>query len=222
MSVTPKLIIVGTSLFGEIAHEYFTTDSPYDVVAFSVERNYVTNASFHGHPVVAFEELAEHFDPASHSVFVACTYAQLNGLRTRLMDAAKAQGFALASYVSSSAFLATSASIGEHCFIFEDNTIQPLVSIGSNCVLWSGNHIGHHTNVEDNVFISSHVVISGSVNVGANSFIGVNTTIVNDISVGADNWIGPACLITRSTPDNSIWTAPRADQRKGSARERFG
>ena len=51
--------------------------------------------------------------------------------------------------------------IGENCFIFEDNTIQPFVKIGDDVVLWSGNHIGHHAEIGDHCFISSHVVISG-------------------------------------------------------------
>jgi sugar O-acyltransferase (sialic acid O-acetyltransferase NeuD family) len=216
------LVIIGTSLFAEIAHEYFAGDSEYEVVAFSVEREYMGSDRFRGLPVIAFEDLAATLSPQEHSVYVACTYTQLNRLRRRLMDAAREQGFALASYVSSRAFLAESATIGEHVFVFEDNTIQPFVAIGDNVVLWSGNHIGHHSTVEDNVFISSHVVISGSVVVGANSFLGVNSTIVNDIEIGRDNWLGPNCLITRTTPDDSIWTSARAEMRKGSASERFG
>jgi sugar O-acyltransferase (sialic acid O-acetyltransferase NeuD family) len=222
MSQPKKLIIVGTSLFGEIAHEYFTNDSPYEVVAFSVERDYVTADAFRGLPVIPLEDLANTCDPAEHSAYVACTYVQLNGLRARLAQVVKDQGFSLASYVSSRAFVAESASIGEHCFIFEDNTIQPFVSIGDNCVLWSGNHIGHHTIVEDDVFVSSHVVISGSVTVGARSFLGVNATIVNDIVIGRFNWLGPGVIITRTTEDDAVWRAPRSEQRKGSAREIFG
>ena len=35
-----KLIIVGDSAFAQVAYEFFTHDSEYEVVAFSVERNY--------------------------------------------------------------------------------------------------------------------------------------------------------------------------------------
>jgi len=37
-----KLIIVGEGEFGEIAYDYFTYDSPYDVVAFSAEKSILT------------------------------------------------------------------------------------------------------------------------------------------------------------------------------------
>ena len=35
---THKLVIVGDGEFGDIAYQYFTYDSPYEVVAFAVER----------------------------------------------------------------------------------------------------------------------------------------------------------------------------------------
>ena len=38
MEKTRKLVIVGAGEFGEIAYEYFTFDSEYEVVAFAVEK----------------------------------------------------------------------------------------------------------------------------------------------------------------------------------------
>lgn len=35
---TGKLVLIGDSAFAEVAYEYFTHDSPYEVVAFAVER----------------------------------------------------------------------------------------------------------------------------------------------------------------------------------------
>ena len=220
IGVSPRdLIIVGTSLFGEIAHEYFTHDSSYNVVAFSVERDYLEEDEFRSLPVVPFETLAETFEPTKHSIFVAVTYSQLNRTRTRLLDRAVELGFSPASYISSSAFVWRNVTLGEHCFIFEDNTLQPFVTVGRNCVLWSGNHIGHHSRLGNNLFISSHVVISGSVSVGDNCFLGVNSTIVNDIEIGTDTWLGPGAVITRSVDPNTMWRAPRSEMRDVSTRQ---
>ena len=94
--------------------------------------------------MVEFEALEQSYAPDAHDLFVAVTYGQLNRLRTRLAEAAKVKGYRLASYVSSRAFVWRNVTFGEHCFVFEDNTVQPFVRIGDNVVLWSGNHIGHH------------------------------------------------------------------------------
>ena len=172
--------------------------------------------------MVPFEELERHYDPATHSAHAALVYTQVNRLRRRLTAAAKAKGYALASYVSSRAFVWRNVELGEHCFIFEDNTVQPFVKVGANVIMWSGNHIGHHSTIRDNVFIASHAVISGTCDIGENSFIGVNATLANDITIGADNWIGPNVVITRDTDPNTTWRPARSEKRDRGTLELFG
>lgn len=204
MNKTEKLIIVGDSSFAEVAYEYFTHDSSYEVVAFSVETEYMTKTTLFGLPVVAFEDLEKKYSPSEYKIFVATVYTKLNRLRTRLSAAAKAKGYRLASYISPRAFVWRNCEIGEHCFIFENNVIQPFVKIGNNVVLWSGNHIGHHSVIKDNCFIASHVVISGSVIIGENCFIGVNATFANDIQVGKNCLIGAGALVVKHVEDDKL------------------
>ena len=91
----------------------------------------------------------------------------------------------MASFISSHATVLNDGRIGENCFIFEDNSIQPFVTIGNNVTLWSGNHIGHHSTIKDHCFIASHVVVSGGVEIGEECFIGVNATLRDHIKIGA-------------------------------------
>jgi sugar O-acyltransferase (sialic acid O-acetyltransferase NeuD family) len=197
-----KLIVLGDSAFAEIAYEYFTCDSEYEVVGFAVEREFLKRDALFGLPVIAFESLADRFAPEDHSFFAATVYTQKNQLRARLYRTAKEQGYRPASYISSRAFVWRNCKIGEHCFIFEHNVVQPFVSLGNNIVLWSGNHIGHHSTVDDNCFVSSHVVISGFCRVGANCFLGVNATIANNLTVGPDCTVGANALILGDVPAN--------------------
>jgi len=208
---TKKLIIVGDSAFAEIAYEYFQHDSEYEVVCFCVEHKFLTRKKFRGLPVVIFEEIEVHFAPNDYFVYVATAYTQLNRLRTRLKNAVKDKGYKLASYISRRAFVWQNVEIGEHCFIFEDNTLQPFVKLGDNVVLWSGNHIGHHSIVRDNCFIASHAIISGFCDIGQNSFIGVNSTIVNNVKIGSDNWIGPHSVIFKNTSSGTIYKTDQTE-----------
>jgi len=218
---TRNLIIIGDSAFAEVAYEYFTHDSPYRVVAFAVEREFLTREMLFDIPVVPFEEINERFDNDTHDFYAALVYTQMNRLRTRLYNEAKNKGFKPASYISSRAFVWPNVELGEHCFIFEDNTVQPFVRIGSNVVLWSGNHVGHHSVVRDNCFISSHVVVSGFCTVGANCFIGVNATFGNNLTVGDDCLIGSGALIARDVPDDTLVKGTLGTGSTG-VRERFG
>ena len=61
-----KLIIIGDGETAELAYEYFTHDSAHEVVAFSVEREYLKKAELFGLPVVPFEEIEKLFPPGEH------------------------------------------------------------------------------------------------------------------------------------------------------------
>ena len=221
MEKSRKLVIVGDTAFAEIAYEYFTHDSDYEVVAFSVEREYLKREELFGLPVVPFETLEGTHAPDAHSVYCANVYTRLNRLRTRLAADARRKGFALASYVSSRAFVWPNVEVGEHCFIFEDNTVQPFVKLGNNVVLWSGNHIGHHSTVGDNCFVSSHVVISGYVEVGENCFLGVNATVANNLRIGRDCWLAPNTVVFKDLPPETFLKPPKSESGSASTLDFF-
>ena len=203
--MSKRLVIVGAGEFAEIACEYFTHDSPWDVAAFAVESQFLKSKELLGLPVVPFETLNETHPPSDFAVFVAITYTQLNRPRARLYGAAKARGYEAASYVSSHAFVWRNATIGENCFIFENNVIQYHARIGNDVVLWSGNHVGHRAVVRDHCFVSSHVVISGYCDIGESCFLGVNSTIGDNVAVARDNFIGAGAVVVKNTAEGRIY-----------------
>lgn len=221
MTKAKKLVVIGDSAFAEIAYEYFTHDSPYEVSGFSVEAPYLKRSQLFGLPIVPLEEVEKAFPPSEHDGFAAVAYGQLNRLRQRLVAITRSKGYRLASYVSSRAFVWPNSQIGEHCFIFEDNTVQPFVTLGDNIVLWSGNHIGHHSRVGSNCFISSHVVISGFCNIGDNCFFGVNSTVANNVTVGRDCWIGPGVTIRNDVTENLLFGGAESEASRVPARRFF-
>jgi len=200
-----KLVIIGGGETAAIAYEYFTHDSPCEVVAFSVEQQFIKDRELFGLPVVPFENLEKIYNTIDYSAFVAVSYTQLNRVRTRLYLEAKAKGFHFVNYISSRSFVWHNVEIGENCLILENNVIQPFVKIDNNVVLWSGNHIGHRTIIRENCYISSHVVISGFCEIGKNSFLGVNCTFADCIKVAEDCLIGAGTVITKDTEPQKIY-----------------
>lgn len=216
-----NLIIVGDSSFAEVAYEYFTHDSEYRVAAFAVEREYLQRSVLFGLPVVALDELALKYTPDDHDVFVAVVYSQLNRLRARLYENVKRMGYNCARYISTRAFVWPNARLGEHCFVFEGNVIQPFVEIGNDVILWSGNHIGHHSLIEDHCFIASHAVISGHCHIGKYCFLGVNSTLGNNVTLGADTVVGAAALILKSAEGGHIYASNATGASKVTARHYY-
>jgi len=204
-----KVIIFGTGLVAEVISVYLQEDSDYTVVGFTANQQYLGQEEILGLPVFPYETLTESHPPSEFSMFIAIGYAGVNQTRARVFDDAKRKGYQLISYVSSKVSYVGQLDIGENCFIFEDNTIQPFVKIGDNVIMWSGNHIGHHSCIGNHCFISSHVVISGNVNVGEYCFLGVNSTFRDNIKIGKSNVIGAGALIMKSTEENEVYITGR-------------
>lgn len=209
-----KLIIFGVGDIAQLAHYYFTHDSAYQVVAFTVDADFMSRSTFCDLPVLPFETLAEAYTSAEHSVFVALSYSKLNAVRKEKYLAAKSLGYPIASYISSRATILNDGHIGENCFILEDNTVQPFVKIGNNVTLWSGNHIGHHSTIADHVFVASHVVISGGVTVAEQCFIGVNATLRDHIHIGEKCVIGAGVLLLEDADANGVYIGPATQRSK--------
>src|SRR4051812_39582371 len=52
-----KMVIYGTGLIAEVAEFYFRTDSDYEVSAFTNAAEFIADKSFHGKPLVPFEDI---------------------------------------------------------------------------------------------------------------------------------------------------------------------
>ena len=216
-----KLVIIGTGETGLIAHEYFQYDSNYEVVAFSVSERYITERMINGLPVVELESIEESYPPGEYYAYVAISSGRLNRNRTATFAVVKDKGYECASYISSKSFIWRNVEVGENCFIFEDNTLQPFVKVENNVTLWSGNHVGHNTVIRNNCFISSHCVISGYCEIGENSFLGVNCTIENNTKIARDNFIGSGALIRKDTLARAFYQEPQTELAKIDAYRLF-
>lgn len=200
-----RLVIFGTGSFAEIARLYFDAEQPGRVVAFTATEGYRPTAEFDGLPLVPFETIEQTHPAGEFDMFVAAGSRDMNTMRARLFEMAKAKGYRLVTYVSPDARCWPDAVIGENTFIFEDNTIQPKVRIGDDVVLWSGNHIGHHSQIGDHTFVTSQVVVSGHVRIGKSCFIGVNATIRDNITIGDSCFIGPGTLILKPAAPREVY-----------------
>jgi sugar O-acyltransferase (sialic acid O-acetyltransferase NeuD family) len=215
-----KVVIFGTGQLADVAHFYLTHDSPHEILAFTADSDFVKSDQHLGLPVVPFERVEERYPPDEFRMFVPISYRHRNRLRESKFRQAKEKGYSLISYICSRAVTWPGLTVGENCFIFEANVIQPFVEIGDNVVLWSGNHIGHHSRIGDHCFLASHVVVSGSVTIEPFCFLGVNSTIRDGITIARECIIGAGSLILEDTEPRGVYPGSPATRLGGKGRSR--
>lgn len=205
-----EIVIAGVGEIAEMAFEYFTVDSPYKVVAFAAEGNYLkkidkSNSEMFGLPIVAIEDLPQKFPPQKYRAFVAMGYGRLNHDRKKIYDMVSRLGYDLVTYISSRAFIGVDVTIGKNCFILENNVIQRKVTIGDNVFLWSGNHVGHRSTIKDHVFFSSHVAVSGYCQIGEYCFLGINSCVADKVKIAPNCFVGGGVYISHNTNSHELY-----------------
>lgn len=216
-----KLIIFGAGVLGHLAYEWFTKDSDYDVVAFTTEKEYLTGDKFCGLDVVDFADIEKKYPPTEYEMYVALGWYHLNRNRKKFYDLAKAKGYKLATYISSTVFVGPGFSVGDNCFIMENCVLQLDVTIGNNVTLWSACCVEHYSKIEDNCTMAARAVVAGNSVVGAYSFVGVNASVADNVVIAPDNFIGMATAIRKSTVENSVYEGNPAQRNRFVTAKQF-
>jgi sugar O-acyltransferase (sialic acid O-acetyltransferase NeuD family) len=206
MEHPPKdLVIFGLGHQSILASYFFTHDSPYRVVAFTVDSAHRDREEVQGLPVVAFEDLARVFPPERCVLSLPLGWRGMNGLRAEKFAQARALGYGFASYVSSRALVWPDLIIGDNCMILDGVIIQPNARIGDNCNIRAGALISHDAVISDHCFIAARAVIAGFATVGERCVLGLSSTIRDDRKVAPRCFIGAGAVVVADTEENGVY-----------------
>jgi sugar O-acyltransferase (sialic acid O-acetyltransferase NeuD family) len=204
----PKpLLIFGAGLQADLARYYFAEHASRHVEAFTVDAAYVGDGRFDGLPVLDFAEAQQRFPPATHDLFVAIGYTQLNQVRKRVFESARALGYALPSFVHPTASVARNVRIGANTLLREMAVVSPFARVGDGCQLGTRALVSHHARIGSHCWLSPGALVCGNAQVGEACFIGANATLRDGITVGASCVIGAGALILADCEPGGVYAA---------------
>ena len=206
-----KVVVFGTGQIAQIVTYYIENDTKHEIVAYTVDEEYITKDIYNNKPVIPFEIIGEKFPPSEFKMFIAIGYANLNKLREEKYNCAKTKGFTLISYINSRSGVTDTSKIGDNCFILEHQSIQPFATIENNCFIWGGVLVAHHSRIKSHCWITSESSIAGNTTIGERCFIGINATIGHMVTLGDDCMVGAGTLITKSAGSGSVFIEKNTD-----------
>ncbi len=207
------LIIIGTGDYAEIAHAMISRDFDLDIVAFCAESAFITSTEFCGLPVVAFEEIEQHYPTENYQMIACIGPNKVNTVRERLFNEAKTKGYSFFTYISPRSSVWDTTQIGEGSFVFDQCTVEAFAKIGTNTVLWSGASVAHHSTIGSHCFLAPNCAISGRITIENNCFIGINATIRDNITLAEKCIIGGGAIIKKNTEPGGVYSAAATLQR---------
>jgi sugar O-acyltransferase (sialic acid O-acetyltransferase NeuD family) len=202
-----KLVLFGLGRGADVAYRFLSRDSDHEICAFTADSAFLNRDTFRGKPVVAWEEVERAFPPDRYRLLILLGYQRMNGLREQKYFEAKAKGYTLESYVASDIFRVEEVTVGENCFILDNQSISLDVRIGNSVVMWSSNHIGDLTTIGDHAWVSSHVTVAANVTIGRRAFLGIGATVANGVTIADDTFVGANVLVTADTTPRSVHVA---------------
>lgn len=200
-----RVVIFGTSAAAILSHFSLTHDSPYEVAAFTVDRNYMKEQELRGLPVVPFEEVESIYPPGDYKMLVAVFASRVNKTRAEKYQQAKTKGYELISYISSTAITWPGLVVGDNCFIGEGSICRPFLKIGNNAMIMAGTFLGHDSVIKDHCFIASRAVLLGGVTVEPYCCLGANSTILDGVTVARACVIGAGAVIHENTQEKGVY-----------------
>jgi len=206
-----KVLVFGSKEVAAMNYFYLTHDSPFEVVAFTVDQAYLKEETLCGLPVVPFEQIEAIYPPTTYKMALFLGFRDLNRFRAKKYSQAKAKGYVLVSYVSSKAITWPDLVIGENSMITEGAVVQPHVKIGNNVMVSSGTLVGHHSIIQDHCFIGSRTVILGKVTVDPFCVLGANCTIKDNITIRRECIVGAGSYISENTKEKGVYITKPAE-----------
>ena len=200
-----KVIIYGNGKIAKIVYQFIKKE--FDVIAFSVDEEFIEEDSLEGLPVVAFKDVQDKFLPSEHNMLIAVGYVQMNAIRKQKYQEAKEKGYEFINYIHPSVEIHDNVKMGENNIILDHATIQPYTKMGNSNFIWSSAVVAHGSVIGDTNWITSGVVISGDATIKSNCFLGVNATIGHNITIENENFIGASTLVTKSTKEKEVYVS---------------
>lgn len=126
------------------------------------------------------------------------------GVRQRIANFVKSQGFNLISAIHPRSTIATNIRIGEGTVIAAGAVVNPGVKVGNNVIINTSSSVDHECIIEDGVHIGPGVHIGGRTTIKQGTWIGIGATVSDSITIGSNSIIGAGSVVVRDIPPGVV------------------
>lgn len=204
-----EILIFGNTVLAKFIHYFFTRDSGFTPVGFTVDSSYNDTPQFCGLDVFDFETITETHPPSEYDLFIAIGPSRMNEVRENKFAEAKAKGYSMVSYISPNAVC--DSPVGENTFVADLAVINPFTEIGNNCFFWEQSYVGNECVIGDNCYISPQASVGTYAKVANNSLLGTGATVNTCIDVAEKTLVGAGCYISQNTTENAVYGLKNSD-----------
>ena len=155
-----KVILYGAGAYADVFFHEAERYGIVDIVAFTVDEEYISTGKKYGLPVVPFERVEALYPPSHYAMLVLCGYSVMRK-RKIMYDRAKKKGYELLNYLSPGAVLEDGIQMGENNIIMSNSVVGFGGIMGSNNIIRQNVYLGHEFNMGNHIIISPGCSLGG-------------------------------------------------------------
>lgn len=193
----PQLAIIGAGGHGRVVADTALAMRRWSQIFFLDDDDSLTTVL--GLPVAGTpERLYTELKPAEVEVVIAVGN---NGVRQRLFERLKTQGFTLPVICHPSAVVSPFADIAEGCVIFAQAVVQAGSRIEAGVIINTAATVDHDCQIRAFAHISPGAHLAGGTQVGQQSWLGIGCCTRQQIHIGHHVMVGAGAVVVSHVSD---------------------
>jgi len=136
--------------------------------------------------------------------FVVCIGGEHGYARFKTSEKLKEKGLKSLNLISEYGLLDKLDSCGEGIQVMPGAIAHKFTSIGKHCILNTNSTVDHECVLGDGIHVMGGASIAGKVTIDDFSTIGNNATILPNLKIGKNVFVGAGAVVVKDVEDNSV------------------
>lgn len=124
--------------------------------------------------------------------------------RLKIQSMFRAGGLTLEPVIHTSAFVCSTAAIGEGSQVLAQAVVAAECRIGDTCIINHKASVDHECTLGDGVHLAPGATLCGCVTVGDDVLVGAGSVVLPRLKIGSHSIIGAGAVVTRDVPERSV------------------
>lgn len=158
-----------------------------------------------GYTILGGDELIAELAAMKFKFLITVGQIKSSSVRFKIFEHLQRSGAALATVISSRAYVSKKAVVGAGTIVLHGSVINAGVNIGANCIINTKSLAEHDVTIGDHVHISTGARVNGGCVIGSHSFIGSGAIIANGVRIIENVVVGAGAVVIKDITESGVY-----------------
>ncbi len=215
------VVIWGTGGIAEELLLLIKEDNSKQVIAFCASREFCTETTFLGLPLIKDDDLDRVYPPSEFDIILTVGFKSMSEFRQLKFKDLKIRGYHIQNYIHKSAIVQESSVLGEGNIIMQGVIIGTKCRIGNSNIILMGCNISHDIDIGNFCYFAPGVTSGGFVKIEDRCFLGLNSTIYPYVRMSWATLVGAGAVIANDTNPYEVYSHSRSVKLENNSMDFF-